>query len=234
LDNGLAIAALCKLQASAESDAGSFSGELTGPNGKAVSFSSEDTTETSFVGSGEIRLSPVGEGKLYVSVLTEGLVAPESVKPVNDGLKVLRRWTTADGKVLRDWQEEGGTPIEVKVGDLVWVEVKLQTLDVEADNVAVVDALPGGFAVENPRLATSAMRSPSEPTLFTSQPDSSQFLDDRVILFASAKHRPQIFRYAIRAVAGGEFLLPPVQASCMYDESQRSLGGMGSVKVVVR
>jgi len=234
LDNGLAIAALCKLQASAESDAGSFSGELTGTNGKAVSFSSEDTTETSFVGSGEIRLSPVGEGKLYVSVLTEGLVAPESVKPVNDGLKVLRRWTTVDGKVLRDWQEEGGTPIEVKVGDLIWVEVKLQTLDVEADNVAVVDALPGGFAVENPRLATSAMRSPSEPTLFTSQPDSSQFLDDRVILFASAKHRPQVFRYAIRAVAGGAFLLPPIQASCMYDESLRSLGGMGSVKVAVR
>ena len=234
LDNGLAIAALCKLQASAESDAGSFSGELTGTNGKAVSFSSEDTTETSFVGSGEIRLSPVGEGKLYVSVLTEGLVAPESVKPVNDGLKVLRRWTTVDGKVLRDWQEEGGTPIEVKVGDLIWVEVKLQTLDVEADNVAVVDALPGGFAVENPHLATSAMRSPSEPTLFTSQPDSSQFLDDRVILFASAKHRPQVFRYAIRAVAGGAFLLPPIQASCMYDESLRSLGGMGSVKVAVR
>ncbi|MBC8349262.1 MAG: hypothetical protein H8E24_11695 [Verrucomicrobia bacterium] len=234
LDNGLAIAALCKLQASAESNAGSFSGELIGPNGTVVSFSSEDTTETSFVGSGEIRLSPVGEGKLYVSVLTEGLVAPESIKPVNDGLKVLRRWTTADGKVLRDWKEEGGDPVKVEIGDLVWVEVKLQTLDVEADNVAVVDALPGGFAVENPRLATSAMRSPSEPTLFTSQPDSSQFLDDRVILFASAKHRPQVFRYAIRAVAGGEFLLPPVQDSCMYDESQRSLGGMGSVKVAVR
>ena len=88
LDNGLAIAALCKLQASAESKGGSFSGELAGPNGKIVSFSSADTTETSFVGSGEIRLAPVGEGKLYVSILTEGLVAPESVKPVNDGLKV--------------------------------------------------------------------------------------------------------------------------------------------------
>jgi uncharacterized protein YfaS (alpha-2-macroglobulin family) len=234
LDNGLAIAALCKLQASSESDAGSFSGELTGPNGKGISFSSEDTTETSFVGSGEIRLSPVGEGKLYVSVLTEGLVAPESVKPVNDGLKALRRWTTADGKVLRDWEEEGGTPVEVKIGDLIWVEVRLETLDVEAGNVAVVDALPGGFAVENPRLATSATRSPNEPTLFPSQPDRSEFLDDRVVLFASAKHRPQVFRYAIRAVAGGEFLLPPIQASCMYDESLRSLGGMGSVKVAVR
>ncbi len=234
LDNGLAIAALCKLQASAESDAGSFSGELTGPGAKAVAFSSEETTETSFVGSGEIRLSPVGEGKLYVSVLTEGLVAPESVKPVNDGLEILRRWTTADGKILRDWKEEGGKPVEVEVGDLVWVEVKLQTLELEADNVALVDALPGGFAVENPRLATSAMRSPSEPTLFTSQPDRSEFLDDRVVLFASAKNRSQVFRYAIRAVAGGEFLLPPIQASCMYDESLRSLGGMGSVKVAVR
>ncbi|MFP6887188.1 MAG: hypothetical protein VB997_06475 [Opitutales bacterium] len=167
-------------------------------------------------------------------MLTEGLVSPESVKPVDDGLKVLRRWTTADGKVLRDWKEEGGNPVEVEVGDLVWVEVKLQTLDVEADNVAVVDALPGGFAVENPRLATSVIRSPSEPTIHSSQADRSEFLDDRVILFASAKQRPQVFRYAIRAVAGGEFLLPPVQASCMYDESQRSLGGMGSVKVVVR
>ena len=149
-------------------------------------------------------------------------------------MKVLRRWTTAVGKVLRDWKEEGEDPVKVQVGDLVWVEVKLQTLDVEVDNVAVVDALPGGFAVENPRLATSAVRSPSEPTIFSGRADRAEFLDDRVILFASAKHRPQVFRYAIRAVAGGEFLLPPVQASCMYDESQRSLGGMGSVKVAVR
>ena len=122
------------------------------------------------------------------------------------------------------------------MGDLVWVEVMLKAQGPALENVAVVDALPGGFAVENPRLATSAGRMPGRAIGLkpSSRADRTEFLDDRIVLFASAKPSSQVFRYAMRAVAGGEFLAPPIQASCMYDEAQHSLGESGMVTVSLR
>ena len=55
--------------------------------------------------------------------------------------------------------------------------------------------------------------------------------DDRVLLFATAAGKNQTFRYAIRAVQAGQFALPPVEASSMYDADFHSRHGMGQVKV---
>ena len=233
LDNGLAVVALCKLQAEAEHIPANFSGEVSGPEDSLV-FRSEGTSEKTFSGTGDLQLRSTGSGKLYVSVLTEGLVEAEAVEPVNEGLEVARRWTTADGRILRDWNDQGGAPVKLQVGDLVRVEVFLKAPGGRTDNVAVVDALPGGLAVENPRLATSAAFEPATRRRDERRPDRVEFLDDRVLLFASAHPEPSTFSYSLRAVAAGEFLLPPAQASCMYDESQRSLGGIGKVIVTAQ
>lgn len=45
---------------------------------------------------------------------------------------------------------------------------------------------------------------------------------------------PCVFRYAARAVTRGEFVLPPVQASCMYDPSVLARSGSWQVRVVPR
>ena len=58
-----------------------------------------------------------------------------------------------------------------------------------------------------------------------------EFLDDRVILFATAAGETKTFCYSLRATTAGHFSLPPVQAACMYDESIASLGETGTVTV---
>ncbi len=235
LENGLAFVSLCKLQSHTKNESADFSGKLTLDGGLTTSFTSQDPLERSFKGKSKIFLDSKGVGKIYVSLETEGLVLPDSVKPVNDGLKVERRWTNSVGEVIRDWDGSREESVSVGVGDLVWVEVKLQASDRETENIAVVDCLPGGFAVENPRLSTSAVSAHAGfAKLPVGRANRTEFLDDRVVLFATAKQRPEVFRYALRAIAGGMFHLPPIQASCMYDENLRSLGGMGSVRVAAR
>ncbi|MHC4249451.1 MAG: alpha-2-macroglobulin family protein, partial [Planctomycetota bacterium] len=56
-------------------------------------------------------------------------------------------------------------------------------------------------------------------------------LDDRVVVFTSISRQPRTFRYSLRAVAEGEYALPPVQASCMYDVSYASVNGSARVRV---
>ena len=96
------------------------------------------------------------------------------------------------------------------------------------DNVAIVDALPGGMEVENPRLATSAQ---SEKGKEEDEPDRVEFRDDRIVLFASATREKSTFRYALRAMAAGSFELPPIQASCMYDAGFASVHAGGRVEI---
>jgi len=118
--------------------------------------------------------------------------------------------------------------LRLKVGQLVRVEVKLSTRGRgNLNNVAVVDALPGGMEVENPRLSTSAPRHRQR----FAEPDRVEFLDDRVVLFASANGFPQTYSYSLRAISQGDFTLPPVQATCMYDSALSSMHGSGTLKI---
>ena len=57
-----------------------------------------------------------------------------------------------------------------------------------------------------------------------------EFLDDRVVLFCSVGEKESMFRYALRVTTAGQFALPPIQASCMYDPAAASLGEGGRVK----
>ena len=156
LDNGLALVSLCKLHARTASEESDYSGSLTGAGFKGASFSSASPFGQSVSGTGTIKLASSGKGKIFVSVQTQGLVSPESLEPIDRGITARRRWLDSEGKILRDWDSEKGESLELAVGDLVWVEVMLKAKGSKLENVAVVDALPGGFAVENPRLATSS------------------------------------------------------------------------------
>ena len=46
-----------------------------------------------------------------------------------------------------------------------------------------------------------------------------------------ARPKAQVFEYALRATTAGEFDLPPVQASCMYDPAVACLGKGGRVRI---
>ena len=85
--------------------------------------------------------------------------------------------------------------------------------------MALTDILPGGMEVEHPRLATSTQF--SKPV---GQAERVEFLDDRVLIFATAYNSERTFRYALRAVTAGEFVHPAIEASSMYAPELRSRG----------
>ena len=130
------------------------------------------------------------------------------------GLRVTRRWTNPDGELLPSGP--------IRVGDLIYVEVTLEATNGSSriPYVAITDILPGGLEVEHPRLASSSQF--SKPS--TAQSERVEFLDDRVLIFATAKSSSRTFRYALRATMAGEFIHPGIEASSMYAPELRSHG----------
>lgn len=162
-----------------------------------------------------------GAGQVFVSIDSTGLTL-EAPKENDSGLEVRRRWLTRNGQPV--------DPQRLRTGDLIFVETSLRaTGKVAHENIAIVDALPAGVEVENPRLETSSNAGE------TSAADHVLFQDDRVVLFATAwpgKNPAGTFRYALRVVTEGRFALPPVEASSMYDASLSSRHGAGAIEVL--
>ncbi len=104
------------------------------------------------------------------------------------------------------------------MGDVVYTIVTVQNTSPERQqNLALVDRLPAGFEIENPHLGrNSTITVVSEEDQWSI--DSMNMRDDRVEYFgglASGETRKVV--YAVRAVTGGRFTVPPVEAEAMYD-----------------
>ncbi len=223
LNNAAVIAALSRYQAMTKGEPPQFTGTLEPPTGPAVRFSDKEPVSLELRKiDAPVQLSSEGRGTIYVIATSRGLIREDLIQPYQRQLSVQRRWTNREGRPV--------DTNDLAVGDLVQVEITIKTTGEPVHNIAIVDALAGGMEVENPRLATSARTGESEGD----EPDHVEFLDDRVVLFCSAGKAPSTFKYALRVIAAGTFTLPPIQASCMYDESVACLGQAGRVTVHAR
>lgn len=221
LENASALAALIHYQLAGQEPA-SFEGTLEQGETSAA-FTAELPCTLTLSADQPISLRSQGAGKLYVSVSTQGLLEERPSREYDRKLQVARRWL-----------DRTGEPIEldeIRVGDLVRVEISIVCPEVgeyeSLDNVAIVDALPAGLEVENPRLAGSEQEGDDE----SFPADHVEFRDDRVVVFSSVGNQPRVFRYALRAMTAGTFALPAVQASSMYDASFASCRGAGQVSI---
>ena len=170
----------------------------------------------------------------YVTRLHSGVPLAPPPAEAGRGLKVARRWLTADGKATVD-------PGKLATGQIVRVELTISA-DREMDNVVVEDLLPAGLEVENPRLAGTAVSSPASasdegdpfaaseirPLPLIGQPD---IRDDRVVLFTRMPAGVCKYEYLARAVTAGTFVAPPLRAECMYDRSIFGQTAAGTVTV---
>ncbi len=194
LNNAAAIAALARYQSMTSGDQPQFSGTIQAGNAEAVAFTHEEPASLEVPNVVEpVLISSTGQGTLYVIATSHGLVRDDRVTPYERGLHIERRWL-----------DRVGNPVDANalaVGDLVRVEIVVSTNGDPIHNIAVVDALPGGLEVENPRLATSAETEDGGGE----QPDHVEFLDDRVVLFCTADSEPRTYRYALRAISAGTF-----------------------------
>ena len=89
----------------------------------------------------------------------------------------------------------------------------------EIRNAVLVDLLPGGLEVDNPRLRSRGQLGFDPPQGLS--PAYQDIRDDRVLLFVDHIGGEQSFSYTVRAVTPGRFVVPNAFAEAMYDPEVR-------------
>ena len=169
-----------------------------------------------------VQLSVEGEGTCYYYWSAFGIQRGSFVEEYEREIQVSRRYFNKDGEELSR---------QFVHGDLVVAEITVKALTANLENVVVVDMLPAGFEIENPRLESRA----GIPWLKAQdfKPDYLDIRDDRLIFFGTfPRQRERKFYYALRAVTQGEFTLPPIAAEAMYDATKSTVTGSARIEVV--
>ncbi len=189
-------------------------------------FEDFDATETRYTDEAwdgtRIQLSIEGEGSCYYYWSAFGIQRDSFIEEYERELQVSRRYFNKDGEGLT------GTFAH---GDLIVAEITVKALTANLENVVIVDMLPTGFEIENPRLESRA----GIPWLKAQdfKPDYLDIRDDRLIFFGTfPRQRERKFYYALRAVTQGEFTLPPIVAEAMYDTTKSAVKGSMRIEVV--
>jgi uncharacterized protein YfaS (alpha-2-macroglobulin family) len=172
----------------------------------------------------KVSLSLSGQGRVFYSIVTEGIRKDGKIKIEDKNLRI-----------RREFFDRNGTPVNldaVRENSLVIIKLTL-TADVnQLENIAITDMLPGGFEIENPRL--------TETTQYAfvrgaATPQYVDIRDDRINYYTSLNgERNQVFFYMVRAVSRGEFQYAPVVAEAMYDGNYYSASGQTKIRVVQR
>ena len=189
-------------------------------------FADFDATETRYTDEAwdgtRMQLSVEGEGSCYYYWSAFGIQRDSFIEEYERELQVSRRYFNKDGEGLT------GTFAH---GDLIVAEITVKALTANLENVVIVDMLPTGFEIENPRLESRA----GIPWLKAQdfKPDYLDIRDDRLIFFGTfPRQRERKFYYALRAVTQGEFTLPPIVAEAMYDPTKSAVKGSMRIEVV--
>lgn len=218
-DNAFTLLAFGK--AARRAGSGKFDGTIT-IAGKAQRYSGGNQKYDIPVVEGKITFALNGEGEVYYSLITEGIRRDGRIRIEDKNLRV-----------RREFFNRFGTPVNlesIKQNSLVIVRITAATDVDRLDNVAIVDLLPAGFEIENPRLIESTQYGFIKNA---SAPDHVDIRDDRINYYTNFNGtRQRIFYYLVRAVTKGEFQYAPIAAEAMYDASYYSASGRGVVKVV--
>jgi uncharacterized protein YfaS (alpha-2-macroglobulin family) len=169
-----------------------------------------------------VSISTEGDGKLYYSIVTEGIRRDGAVRIEDKNLQIRREYFDRTGQRVN--------LSNVRRNDLLVVKLSLNSSVARLENVAVSDLLPAGFEIENPRITETTRYA------FIRNPTTPEYLDirdDRINVYTSFRggSRRQFFYYMVRAVTQGRFQLPAVAAEAMYDGEYYSASGRQIVTV---
>jgi len=223
-DNAMVLMALGKYCDALSVGSKLISGRVSWDVGKPSEF--KDKTEFHVAMEGcaatAARIMNTGTGPIYYYWKSEGVPADGEVKESDKGVTVRRTLCDTEGNAV--------DPLGLEQGDLLIVKTTVSSSG-SLDNMAIEDLLPAGLEIENARLKTSRVVSwiRGKQTLPVNHTDAR---DDRMIAFTGAFRGEKSYYYAVRAVTVGDFVMPAVSASCMYDSSIRSVHGRGRIRVI--
>ena len=170
--------------------------------------------------------APAAAAGTWLVISSEGVRPGSDYKVGGNGLSIRRTYRALDGSEI---DPAAG---QLKLGDLLFVEVEVgNTSTAWIQNIAVVDRLPAGFEVENPRLGRSTKAEwMKDEQVWT--PEFMNLRDDRLEAFGALEPRTsRKIIYTVRAVTSGKFTIPPAEAEAMYDPTlwARARGGTAVV-----
>ena len=195
-------------------------------NRNDVHFANFNASGKQFIGSdwdgSQMKLSVKGKGTCYYYWEAFGIRRDSYIEEYGRELHISRRYLTPDRAQVKN---------VFKQGELVVAEVSVKALTGNLENVVVIDMLPAGLEIENPRLVTRASTPSTEQQVF--KPDYIDIRDDRLLFYGSFQYqREQVFYYPLRVVTEGRFTVPPVSAEAMYDPSKSAVASTGTIQVV--
>ncbi len=200
-----------------------YTGTITRDDAHLANF---DATGTQYTGAdwdgAHIKLTVKGKGTCYYFWEAFGIGRDSYIEEYGRELQINRRYLTPDGSRVKNVFQQG---------ELVIAEISVKALTSYLQNVVVVDMLPAGFEIENPRLASRYNAPWIKRNDFT--PDYIDIRDDRLIFFGTFNYQEeQRFYYPLRVVTQGTFTVPPVSAEAMYDPTKSAVASSGTIQVI--
>ncbi len=171
-------------------------------------------------GSLELELKSQKDDRLFLILSSEGIQKDAKYEYGGQGLSLTRTYRVASGEPAKLGA--------LALGEVVYVELKLKNTSQErVQNLAMVDRLPAGFEIENPRLGRGSSVSWLKRNTQW-RPDHMNIRDDRVEIFGALQRgEVKTVVYAVRAISAGRYMIPPAQLEAMYDPDRwaRVAGG---------
>jgi len=174
-----------------------------------------------------VRISNAGDEPAQLTVTTSG--NPLTPEPeLSRGYKVERAYYRLDGTKV--------DPATLRQNDRLAVVLRITEAAAENARLLVVDHLPAGVEIENPKLVEGASLSAfAWVDKDQTAPSATEFRDDRfVAAYERRKGQPAFINvgYIIRVVSPGRFVHPPATAEDMYrpDRFGRSASGVMTVE----
>jgi uncharacterized protein YfaS (alpha-2-macroglobulin family) len=167
-----------------------------------------------------LSLSSDPGGSAWLVTTVDGVRARDDLPVGGDGLRL-----------ERSFHGEGGAQLDRsrhQLGDRVYVRTTLtNTTKERIQNIALVDRIPAGWELENPRLGGADVPDWVDSGALW-RADHMNLRDDRLEVFGELRAgESRSVVYVARAVTSGTFHVPDVRAEAMYDPDQwaREVGG---------
>lgn len=215
-------AALASYLQTTQEDLANARFNVAGPNGESAFSGTERYTAQAEGAGHEFVLENSGPKPVYADFSVSGVPASPPTEPVSEGLALARKLFTRDGQA-REWDQP------FRQGDSYVVGLRIDPSS-HRENLVVVDLLPAGLEIENPRLDADAL--PGGTFEGAINPSHIDLRDDRlVIAFDRLYGKGGWFYYIARAVTPGLYQHPPLEGECMYDARIHARTSPGTVRV---
>jgi uncharacterized protein YfaS (alpha-2-macroglobulin family) len=166
---------------------------------------------------------------VVVSAMVTVRGAPKAMPPsIEQGLTVTRAYYTLSGEEV--------DPAKVAQNTRLVVVLQVDEAAPQNARLLVVDHLPAGFEIDNPRLVTSA-EVKALPWLDQNYaPGHSEFRDDRFIAAFNrdGEETDMVAAYIVRAVSPGTYVHPPATVEDMYRIERFGRSESGTVEVTTK